>query len=164
MPVKNNQKFTVTLDTNCVIDIDKDGCIDKLIDFEKRGLIEIYKTDVVDTELQNTSSINKSVNIKEDLGFGIIDHSRIGFARISGVETKSFFDTLLHLVFPETKGQTATKNQIRDIMHIITHKDHNRDYFVTKDNDFINKSEILNKDYGIVVLTPKRCVELFNDE
>lgn len=158
------QKITITLDTNCIIDIGKDEYIDKLIGFEKQGLIEIHKTDVVDTELQNTSAINKSANFEEDLGFGIVDHSRIGFTRIGGDETKSFFDMLLHLVFPETKGQTATKNQIRDIMHIIVHRDHNRDYFVTKDNDFINKSEILDKDYKIVVVTPKRCVELFNEE
>lgn len=76
------RKITITLDTNSIIDLEKnkDSDLKQLYDWHKLQLIEIVKTDVADTELGENS--HKSADFKEDIGDGVIDNSRIGFAKM----------------------------------------------------------------------------------
>ena len=158
------KKPSITFDTNCVISIGKDNDVDKLIEWEQKGLIEIFKTDVMDTELKNTSSRQKSSTFKEDIGVAVIGHSRIGHAKIGGGEDQSFFEQMLQFLFPETKGQRPTRNQTRDTMHIITHRDNGRDHYITSDGDFLTKKDQLKTNYAISVMTPKECVDYLKNK
>lgn len=159
-----SKKLSLTLDTNCVIAIGKDEHVDKLMNLKDANLIDIFKTDVVDTELKNTSSRPKSASLVEDIGVAVIGSSRIGHSKIGGGESQSFHEEILHLLFPGTKGQSPTKNQTRDAMHIITHRDHKRDFYITNDNDFLLKKEELKTKYSINVMSPKECTEYLEKE
>ena len=68
------------------------------------------------------------------------------------------------MLFPGTKGQPPTKNQTRDVMHIITHRDHKRDFYITNDSDFLSKKEELKTRYSINVMSPKECVSYLEKE
>ena len=76
------KKPIITFDTNSIIDLEKsdDYDLQQLYKWHKSGVIEIVKTDVADTELQTDSS--KSVEFMEDVGDGVIDHSRIDHAKV----------------------------------------------------------------------------------
>lgn len=152
-------KITITLDTNVIIDIKHDDDINKLLKLHDEGKITIFKTDVVDTELQNTSSQSKSSAFDEDMGVAVIGSSRIGHAVIGGGDSQNEHDKMRLLLFPETKGRPPTENQTRDVMHLVTHKNHSRDIFVTKDNDFLSKKERLKNEYSIIVMNPKDCLD-----
>jgi len=68
-------------------------------------------------------------------------------------------DEILKIIFPETKGCTPTKQQFRDAMHVETHRQYGRDYFVTKDGGILKKNKELKENFGITVLSPKECVD-----
>ena len=96
-----------------------------------------------------------SSEFQEDIGEAVYDNSRYDHATYGGI---SNFKDILSIIFPETKGCSATKQQIRDAMHVATHKKHGRDYFVTKDKAILRAKEKLEK-IGIKVLDPHECVE-----
>jgi len=76
------KKPIITFDTNSIIDLNRnnDNDLQQLYKWHKSGHIEIVKTDVADTELQTSSS--KSVEFTEDMGDGVIGHSRIGHMKV----------------------------------------------------------------------------------
>lgn len=76
------KKPVITLDTNCIIDLNKndDNDLEQLHTWHKSGYIEIVKTDVADTELQTSSS--KTTEFAEDTGDGVVGHSRIGHTKV----------------------------------------------------------------------------------
>lgn len=77
------KKPTVTLDTNSIIDLEKtdDPDLKQLYEWHKENKIDIRKTDVVDTELAEHTP-NKSQEFGEDQGTAVVDHSRIGHAKV----------------------------------------------------------------------------------
>jgi len=96
-----------------------------------------------------------SSEFQEDIGEAVYDNSRYDHATYGG--TSNFKDILI-IIFPETKGCPPTKQQLRDAMHVATHKKYGRDYFVTKDKAILRAKEKLEK-IGIKVLHPHECVE-----
>lgn len=76
------KKPIITFDTNSIIDLNRNNDIDlqQLYKWHKSGHIEIVKTDVVDTEWQTSSP--KTMEFTEDIGDGVVDHSRIGHSKI----------------------------------------------------------------------------------
>lgn len=179
------------MDTSSIIDLEygKDADLATLDKWDKEGLIEIVKTDVVDTERMGRvkpSAVKEDVGtgvyehsryehagydsglrydentteIKEDIGTAVIDNSRVGHAKVGTGGERPRYEPLLLVLFPETKGyEKANKNQIRDAMALTTHMEYNRDYFVTTDRDFLNKKEELKAKFNVVVFNPKECVE-----
>lgn len=96
-----------------------------------------------------------SAEFKEDKGGAYYNHSRYGHSTYGGTP---HFDDILKIIFPETKGCPATKTQIRDAMHVATHRKYCRNYFVTKDRGILRKNKELKEKFGITVLSPKECV------
>ena len=133
-----------------------------LEEWHQRGMIQIVKTDVMDTELPETTRKyrNKSQTYHEDLGEAIIDHSRVDHTVI-GDEDNHTHGEMRDLLFPEFKsmGEEAQNRAIRDTMHLVTHYKHERDIFVTEDKDFIEKREELQRRYGVIIATPEECVK-----
>lgn len=97
-----------------------------------------------------------SSEFKEDIGGGYYEHSRYDHAIYGGA---SDFKEILQVIFPETKGCAPTKQQIRDAMHVATHKNYGRDYFVTKDKAILQAKEKLKEKFGILVMNPADCVK-----
>lgn len=150
------KKPSITFDTNCIIKLEHDLYVDQLLKWSKTAHIDLFKTDVVDTELKKTESIKKSQEIIEDIGSGRIGFSRVGHATVGSDADDSYFHELMLIVFPETKGEEPNKNKILDIMNLVTHKLYGRDIFVTYDMDYISKKEELK--HEITVMTPEECV------
>ena len=149
--------FTVTLDTMCFIEKDKDGNVSKLFQLKQDKKITIVKTDVVDTELSESSK-KKSKDIPEDMGVGRMGHFRIGHA-VMGGGNDSLFENIMKVVFPETKGEPPNKNKIRDVMALTTHAQKKRNVFVTKDKTICRVKKTLKNQFGITVMSPLECVE-----
>ena len=150
------KKITITLDTNTIIDLEKDPDLQSLYQLYKEGEIKIVKTDVVDTELPEDFAKRKSKEFSEDMGSGYYDNSRYGHCTY-GKDPN--FEDILKIVFPETVGPNATKTQNRDSMHLATHTKYERDCFVTKDKGILRKKEELKKAYGINIKNPKECID-----
>lgn len=76
------KKPVITLDTNCIIDLSRntDNDLQQLHAWYQSGHIEIVKTDVADTEWQINSS--KTAEFSEDMGDGVVGHSRIGHTKV----------------------------------------------------------------------------------
>jgi len=97
-----------------------------------------------------------SSEFNEDQGGAYYDHSRYDHATYGGTTN---FEEILKIIFPETKGSPATETQTRDAMHVATHKKYDRDYFVTKDKAILRKHDELKEKFGITVFNPKDCVK-----
>lgn len=158
---------TITLDTNCINTKQRKEAINKLEEWRKHGLVEIVKTDVMDTELMSGGStfrqkaLRKSESYREDMGVGVWDHSRWDHCRFGEESADYPLKEIRDLLFPQYNklDDYGKKRALRDSMHLATHKMYNRDVFVTEDNHFLNKKDVLKERFGIRVLSPRELVE-----
>jgi hypothetical protein len=150
-----------------------DTNLNKLEEWHLKGIIEMVKTDVMDTELLKASPrfrevfMNKSSRYREDRGVGTFDHSRWDHAVFGGIGGGSYDrnyprDEMLRILFPGFENITDEDEKsraIRDAMHLATHYMHRRDFFVTLDmKHFIAHRDALKERFGVVILTPEECV------
>lgn len=158
---------TITIDTNCINTKQGKEAINKLEQWHNQGQVEVVKTDVMDTELSDGSptfrekALKKSQDYPEDIGIGVIGHSRIGHCRVGGESSEYLLEKIMELLFPQYDklDDDAKKRAIRDSMHLSTHKMHNRDVFVTEDKHFLNKRDSLKERFGITILSPEEALE-----
>jgi len=158
---------TITLDTNCINTKQGMIAVNKLERWHKEGLVEIVKTDVMDTELgDNVASfrqkaLKKSQEYHEDIGDGVWGHSRWGHFCWRDESTGNLINEIKNLLFPEYDklSDDAKRRALRDSMHLAAHKTYNRDVFVTEDKHFLNKRDILRERFGIMVLSPEQIAE-----
>jgi hypothetical protein len=158
---------TITIDTNCINTKQGKEAINKLEKWHTQGLVKIFKTDVMDTELSNSDhdfrekALKKSQSYPEDIGVGVVDHSRVGHCRIGGDSIDYPLEEIRKLLFPQYEkfDDAAKRRAIRDSMHLATHKMHKRDAFVTEDKHFLNKRDSLKEHFGITVLSPEEVLE-----
>lgn len=159
---------TITLDTNCINTKLGLKAINKLEEWHKQGRVEIVKTDVMDTELMSAESpsfrekaLKKSASYHEDVGNGVWGDSRWGHF-LWGRKSDEFpLEKIRDLLFPQYNklDEKGRKQADRDLMHLETHKKYDRDVFVTEDKHFLDKKDVLNEQFGIRVLNPKKLVE-----
>lgn len=159
--------YTVTLDTNCINAKGRDEALNCLEDLERQGTIELRKTDALDIDLTDDKGANaekrrrKSAKLPEDMGICILDYSRLDHTRLAGEADASAMDGLAQLLFRDSLRALAGNNRHRhvtDVMHLYTHIMHRRDYFVTRDHDFLDHAETIRKEYGTRVGTPEQCI------
>lgn len=156
--------ITITIDSNCInakSNLEHMNIIEKA---ESEGKIQILKTDTMDTEFQKNNGypigLEKSKKYDEDIGIWILGHSRLGHTKFATDETKSSFDLLKTVLFPDKK---LTQNDIRDCMHINTHIMYKRDYFITKEKRLLGKSGVINKIFSTEILSPEEfCGKILN--
>jgi len=158
---------TITLDTCCINTKQGIEAINRLEKWNKQKLVEIVKTDVMDTEFINarasfkTKALKKSQNYQEDIGVGVWNHSRWNHSRFDGDSIDYPLDDIRNLLFPhfDKLSDDEKRRAIRDSMHLATHKMHNRDFFVTEDKDFLDKKDSIKEHFVITVLSPTQLVE-----
>lgn len=155
------KKYNITIDTNCINVRKALDSLNKLEEWHSLGLIEIVKTDVMDTELRGDARLEKSSKLNEDLGVGVWDHSRWGHAVWGGEDVHYRLEEIKKVIFPDFNKLTEKrrKNATRDAMHLATHLMHNRDFFVTLDKQILSKKEDLLREFNVEVLSPEQCVE-----
>ena len=149
-------RITITLDTNSIVDwaSGKNPSITRIMGLHSQGKIVVVKTDVADTEPKTKIALKSSEGSEEDMGYVVIGSSRSNQTRIGDEGAGKEQDDILRLIFPGVRNRfEATPNQIRDVMHLHTHKLHNRDFFVTRDGNIIQARSSLER-LGIVVRDP----------
>jgi len=167
------ESISITVDTNCLNAEGKLGPMNDLEVYANRGQVSLFKTDVLDTELQQESPgpeaarrKEKSQSLPEDIGPLVIGHSRIGHTRLAGESTQAELDELTKLLLGRSFRQVARNGEtrsVRDVMHLYTHIRHGRDYFVTKDRLFLEKQDAIREQYGTRVGSPAECLEFLEE-
>ena len=150
----------VTLDTNSIIDWanSKDDDIRKLMQLHEEGKVCLKKTDVMDTELKSQKALNTSAKLDEVAGYGVVGSSRIDHCMVGGDNVEREQNEILKVVFPSIKSRReAAERQIRDVMHLHTHKTYGHDYFITKDDNILQAKQLL-REKGIIVMSPKELM------
>ena len=150
--------ITVTIDSNCINE-KRNGFYLNLIDeaYEK-GLIKIYKTDTMDTEFIKKKGypkvLKKSEKYEEDMGIGVWGNSRWGHFKWGDLTDTIKINSIKSILFPKEK--VLNDKQLRDCLHLKTHIEYKRDYFITSDKEHIlNNKEIIEKNLLINVVSPK---------
>jgi len=162
---KKTRTLTITIDTNAINAKQRDEKLNLLEQYSQRGLVEIFKTDVLDTELLTDKTNyaekrrDKASMLPEDIGICVLNHSRLGHTRLAGDEDVKLQDEIIKVLFQKTRHQLTTQ-QLRDAMHLHTHLMHQRDFFVTTDKGHVlSKKEELHKKFGINAGTPEECLQ-----
>ena len=124
----------------------------------KRGLIKIYKTDTMDTEFIKEKGypqgLKKSEKYEEDMGIGVWGNSRWGHSKWGDLTDTVKINNIKSILFPKEKA--LNDRQLRDCLHLRTHIEYKRDYFITSDEKHIlNNKEIIEKNLSINVISPK---------
>jgi len=155
----------VTLDTNSIIDwvSSKDDDVRKLMQFHEEGRVCLKKTDVMDTELKTLKALDASAKLDEVIGYGVVGSSRIDHSMVGDDNVEREQNEILKIVFPSIKSpREATERQIRDVMHLHTHRTYGHDYFITRDNNILQAKQSL-REKGIIVMSPKELVSKLAD-
>lgn len=153
----------IYLDTNCINAREKDTCLNELEQLNREGIIEIRKTDVLDTELQEGKGyllgLSKSYKFREDLGAGVFDSSRFGHAVFGNEDDSIRLTRLLNIIFGNKDRSKYKKNEIRDAMHISTSVKHKGDFFITNERRILSASKIIEREFGLKVRNPQECLK-----
>lgn len=165
------RRFVLTIDTNSINTRQADENLNALEEWHKNGLVEIVKTDVMDTEFlkaapyQRDVFMAKSSQYREDIGELHCDDSRVGHARVGPLENYPL-EAMRRILFPkfETLTEPEKERARRDAMHLATHYMYKRDCFVTCDKHFIAARDSLKAKFGVVILRPDECVSLLRSE
>jgi hypothetical protein len=139
----------LTFDTNCILRDEQDKRdyyeqIKLLEELSKKGIAEINKTDVQDTEIgQFPPRLEKSKEFKEKAGIIIFGHSRFDHCVFASESEGQEFDKLR-----ENQKTTKKENDIKDTMILHTHKKYDMDFLITNNTkDFVfdkDKTNIVN--------------------
>jgi len=158
--MNGEKKWAITLDTCCIIAGKGNPDVKRLFEWHDQGIIEVVKTDVVDTELKSPTSLRRSSKYHEDMGVLVVGHSRVGHCLVAGDEDVQRGRTIQSILFPGEPREQLDGRQIRDIMALATHRKYRGDFFVTLDEQHIlSKRQALKSELGIEVLTPDECVK-----
>ncbi len=164
------RRLTLTFDT-CCMQLKPDENLSRLEKFHEEGIIEIRKTDVLDTEKKfggtpiksiTEKELKKTSGFEEDIGFGVFDSSRFDHAVFSSKKDAKRLEDLKRLIFPDLDKMNE-KNKIRsirDCMHLNTHIMRGSHIFVTKEKAFLRKGKQLLHKYKTIILNPKICVDI----
>jgi hypothetical protein len=156
------KKITVTIDTCCINAKQESKALNKLEEWNRQGLIEIYRTEIMDEELKGEKRRKKADKLLEDKGARVWQYTDFHHRDFGGEDPKEYpFHELIDIVFPDLDKLPSDRqdNKIRDVEHLSTHYQHHREYFVTIDKDFTRKRDELKERYSIIILTPEECVE-----
>jgi hypothetical protein len=147
------QSLTVTIDSNCINTRMRLAAMNELERLHSLGVVQLVKTDVMDTEFGNwegergQAARAKSQEFEEDIGVMVVGHSRIGFAMLAGESDVELYDSVANSVFGK-RLKELSQNQIRDSMLIATHIKNGRDILVTQDIGILDAAEVLLARYS----------------
>ena len=140
--VKNNTKQKNISGKILKITRDSGANVKILKAMENEGYIKIH-----DVMLENGRE-NKKVKNKI-LPVGVWDHAR--WDEAVWASSDCAYDEIRKII---------GMNRVEDAMQIEAYIRNKHDYFVTEDNDFINKRDELNEKFGVKIVTPKELEKI----
>ncbi len=157
-PRSKPRLLSIYIDTNCINARQKDPALNELEALHDKGLILIEKADVLETELMEgkgyPAGIRKSHNFTTSFGPAVIGHSRIGSCIIGSDRSATDHQALLALLFGEGP---YSKNDVRDVMHLLTVAHYMGDVFVTNEQAILQKAVEIEQMYRIKAMNPGDC-------
>lgn len=112
---------------------------------EQRGLIEIHVVNI-----ENHKSSKKHKRKKNPIG--IFD----GPFSFFGEVVFAADDTPYHVL-----NKIIGKEHHADVLHLESHIESGHDFFITEDNDFLSKREVLREKLEVEILTPDELTDRF---
>lgn len=166
----------ITLDTNCIINLldhtsTSATSVEEITEIIQYGLnsnVNIVITTRVNSDLEKDKDehrkkeLLKRINIFPTIGAPFrLDESKLDSEDfISDEKTSQQENRLIQIIFPNLKRTDKHySNKINDIDHLIAHINDGRDIFVTDDGDIIRKSNVMEQEFNIKVMNPKKCLE-----
>jgi hypothetical protein len=113
-----------------------------LKNLENEGLIEIHDV-MLEGGRENKKVINKVFPI------GVCNHSRWDES-VWGSDDDNTYDEIREII---------GKDKIEDAMYLEAHIRNGHEYFVTEDNDFLSKRNILKEKFRVNIITPEGLQE-----
>ena len=159
------QRFVI--DTHLIDDESKAMC--DLWSLHERHMIELLRTDVMDTELlqiedpeKRTRLMGLSAALVEQLGVLILDHSRLDHAVLGSDEDSAMWDAVWKVLSPGRDLATANRKHVRDAMHVWTAMRYGADAFVTLDGSgrgkgLLDRSDAMLGAFDFQLMTPAKA-------
>ncbi|MDP3041709.1 MAG: hypothetical protein Q8N62_03115 [Candidatus Omnitrophota bacterium] len=110
----------ITIDTNLINARQQLPDMNTLEEMHKKGLIEIVKTDAMDTEMLNgyKKGLEKSQQYREIQGYGVFGHSRYDHAVYGSEDDGGLTQSVVMALFLGKSCSELSDNDIKDVMHI----------------------------------------------
>lgn len=172
-------RTTITLDTNCIINL-FDGTsrtstsVSELADLFRHALsgkIEIAVTTRVEADLLQDRNIERQAGMLRHLAMlpvngtvGRWDTSKWDGGDIYvGDDEIAEINKIQKILFPDlSPDDKRYVNKINDVDHLFGHHFSHRDIFVTDDRDIRRKGDQLQAEFGLVVMIPSECITHIN--
>ncbi len=164
---------SVTLDTNCVMDLQEDQrpefrqameCLLKLAEIRR---LDLAVTTRVESEVKEDSTVKVYRSLIEKGQIKVIPSTtRLGYLKLGGdvLPDEQLWKRIAGAVFPNKDagilfrpGNSRTKEFV-DVDHLYGHLHSKRDFFVTRDGDILNANKRL-ADIGIQVCAPQELIK-----
>lgn len=155
------------LDTNAVGNPDPATTADlaELHKLFQEGLIDLTRTDTMDTELASASDEKRedllaaSGQYVEHLGPMVIGHSRLDHAVLGNDDDARRIDKVYAILRPNGDRSAANPHDVRDAMHIATAIRYGAGFFVTSDKKVLAKRDDLRQAFDwFTVLGPAEAL------
>lgn len=154
----------IVIDANCINARNSLPAMTELENLHNKGIVRIEKIDVLDTEFQFPKTfrlgLKKSSNYNENIGLGVWDNSRWDHCFWASDDDEEKLTKLLSALWGEKKRSEYSKNEIRDVMHILTAIRSGADFFVTNEKILLEKGKFLE----IKVCSPEECLEIIRNQ
>ena len=175
--VKINSIPKITMDNNCLINLfdfnaKTPTSVNELSEIIKLGLsgkVDIAITTRVEADLENDKNNERRNEMMSKLNmFPVVGTiGRWGVSKwdkgdvFTEDNTTNLFDEIQKIIFPgglNSKSNTCI-NKTNDIDHLVGHMINKRDIFITDDKDILKKQNVLKTSPGLIVMSPKECLE-----
>jgi hypothetical protein len=169
MPPENLERLGIRFyfDTNFVTDTS--DAATRLRQLHEEGWINLWRTDTVDTELQNANDekrrglLDRSAPYVESMGVLVWDHSRWGHAIWGNDDDAERLDRVFRVLFPGSKrtdqSTGRSRRKLRDAMHVATAIRYGANGFITRDEaDLLARKLAIADDFdGFQIMTPEEA-------
>ena len=137
----------------------------ELLRLHEAGLLQLQRTDTVDTELigatdhsRKSQLLEESAGLVESFGAFVLDHSRLDHAVLGGSMDEMRLEQVFSVLFPNAQ---RSRNNLRDAMHISTAIRYGANGFVTQDKRVLKRQGAIRDAFdGFLLLTPREAVIL----
>lgn len=172
-----NEVPKITLDNNCIIN---------LLDFNSQTATSVdYLSEIIKLSFSNKVDIAITTRVEADLENDKDEKRRTEMMRKinlfpiigtiarwdvscwdqgdvwGGEKTNALLDELQKIIFPGGLDEKSSSyvNKTNDLDHLVGHIINKRDIFVTDDSGILKKKDALKVSPGIVVISPKDCLD-----
>ncbi len=154
--------ISVYIDTNCINSMQKIDALNELEKLNDEDKIIIEKTDTLDEELQRGKGYpkgqKKSINYIESYGVFVLGQSRLNHAVLGNSQDEDALTKLLKILWGKKIRASYTSQELGDARHIATASRYGGTYFVTQEKALLDKSEMIEKEFTIKVISPDDCL------